>query len=117
MERSGSSVVCVVACAVAHESTIYTHIWYMSSPSASSPSSSFFLLLPPSSSFFLLLPQVLKAHTQRSADDKICEWLFEVLESFSPEEREMYLVFVWGRGRLPTGKKGWTHKHKISSGR
>jgi len=89
-----------------------------SSPSSPLPSSSvFFLLLPPPSFFPLLLPQVLKAHTQRSADDKICEWLFEVLESFSPEEREMYLVFVWGRGRLPTGKKGWTHKHKISSGR
>ena len=58
---------------------------------------------------------VLKAHCNRSADDKICDWLFQALESFTPEERELFLIFVWGRSRLPNGKTGWTHKMKISS--
>lgn len=31
----------------------------------------------------------------------LVQWFWEVLETFSPAERSLFLRFVWGRTRLP----------------
>ena len=38
---------------------------------------------------------------------------WRVFESFTDEERTMYLKFVWGRSRLPTDITGLRNKHTI----
>jgi len=40
-------------------------------------------------------------HKGISPNDDLAKWLWEVLESFSNEERSLFLRFVWGRTRLP----------------
>ncbi len=39
----------------------------------------------------------------------------QVFESFSDEERSMYVRFAWGRSRLPHGAARWTSQHKLSN--
>lgn len=52
----------------------------------------------------------LKRHTtmsrEHSAQEPSCGWLWEALESFSPQQRRRFLRFVSGRQRLPPGV-GW----------
>ena len=55
-----------------------------------------------------------KHHQVDGASDRVVKMLFKALRSFTDEEREMFLEFVWGRSRLPTGTTGWTHKFRIS---
>jgi E3 ubiquitin-protein ligase HERC2 len=45
-----------------------------------------------------------------SENDDFIGYFWEVLVSFSPEERSLYLKFVWGRARLPGTTE---HRHKI----
>lgn len=38
---------------------------------------------------------------------------WRVFESFSNEERQAYLKFVWGRTRLPEDLSNLSHKHEV----
>ena len=40
--------------------------------------------------------------------DQHIQYFWEVLREFSPKEKSLYLKFVWGRSRLPSGKD-WRH--------
>ena len=44
---------------------------------------------------------------------QVVRWLWEVLEVFTPEQRQRFLRFVWGRSRLPTGAEGWTEQFTV----
>jgi hypothetical protein len=52
----------------------------------------------------------LRAHTEYeyplTAGNRECLLLWEVLESFSPQQRSLFLRFVWGRSRLPLTDSG-----------
>jgi len=39
---------------------------------------------------------------------------WQVMESFSQENKQRYLRFVWGRSRLPSSTADWERKHKIN---
>nr|CAB3252595.1 ZF(ZZ)-8 zinc finger protein [Phallusia mammillata] len=41
------------------------------------------------------------SHKGISPNDDLAKWFWEVMESFSNEERSLFLRFVWGRTRLP----------------
>ena len=54
---------------------------------------------------------ILKENTEYegcSASDQHIGFFWEVLKEFSPKEKSLYLKFVWGRSRLPSGKD-WKH--------
>eukprot|EP00501_MAST-03F_sp_TOSAG23-6_P000758 GSMAST32.ASY1.ANO1.786.1 assembled CDS len=60
----------------------------------------------------------LKAHTtwkSYNKDHKYQQWLWKSLGELSDAEREGFLRFCWGRGRLPLGKQGWTHNFTVHS--
>ena len=60
--------------------------------------------------------ELLKENTQYKGcleSDLIIIWFWKLLEEFTPEERSMYLRFVWGRSRLPLSSKDFNSKHKI----
>ena len=40
--------------------------------------------------------------------DQHIQYFWEVLKEFTPKEKSLYLKFVWGRSRLPSGKD-WRH--------
>lgn len=46
-------------------------------------------------------------------DDETCKRFWRVLESFSDEEKSLYLKFVWGRSRLPLVDEKFGDKHTI----
>jgi E3 ubiquitin-protein ligase HERC2 len=59
---------------------------------------------------------VLKSITEYhscSASDKIIEMFWKVMESFTEEEKQKYLKFVWGRQRLPSDCSQLRNKHTI----
>jgi len=43
----------------------------------------------------------ISSYNNCSASDEFIQNFWRVLESFTDEERSMYLKFVWGRARLP----------------
>ena len=47
------------------------------------------------------------------SDDKLIKWLWETLESFTDEERSLFLRFVSGRSRLPTKVTDMQQKFQI----
>lgn len=58
----------------------------------------------------------LKAITKYSGcaeDDETVKRFWKVLESFSDEEKSLYLKFVWGRSRLPLVDEKFGDKHTI----
>jgi hypothetical protein len=51
-----------------------------------------------------------------SANHQHVKWLWEILaEDFNDEQRAQYLVFVWGRSRMPATAQEFDTMHKISS--
>ena len=46
-------------------------------------------------------------------DDETCKRFWRVLESFTDEEKSLYLKFVWGRSRLPLVDEKFGDKHTI----
>eukprot|EP01017_Pseudomicrothorax_dubius_P015074 TRINITY_DN1752_c0_g1_i12.p1 TRINITY_DN1752_c0_g1~~TRINITY_DN1752_c0_g1_i12.p1 ORF type:complete len:201 (+),score=65.99 TRINITY_DN1752_c0_g1_i12:49-603(+) len=50
-----------------------------------------------------------------SENDLVIEYFWRALTEFSPEERTMYLRFVWGRSRLPLTSKDFPMKHQIET--
>lgn len=38
---------------------------------------------------------------------------WKVLAGFTNEERQKWVLFGWGRKRLPSPGKPWSHKHKL----
>ena len=61
---------------------------------------------------------LLKRHTTYdgyTATDKTIKMFWKVFESFTEEEKSMYVRFAWGRSRLPSGSSHWTSEHKLSN--
>ena len=59
----------------------------------------------------------LRAHTEYDGyrrDDVSVQFFWRALETFSMEERSLFIRFVWGRSRLPLGKGRWPRNFKIS---
>lgn len=54
-----------------------------------------------------LLREKTEYRGQIAATDKHIEMFWEVLESFSQEDRQNFLQFVWGRNRLPANALGF----------
>ena len=50
-----------------------------------------------------------------SETDALIEFFWKALAEFSPEERSMYLRFVWGRSRLPLTSKDFPMKHTVET--
>ena len=50
-----------------------------------------------------------------AATDAHIVMFWEVLESFSQEERRLFIRFVWGRSRLPTSSANWKQKFTITA--
>ncbi|KAF1320211.1 Hect e3 ubiquitin ligase, partial [Globisporangium splendens] len=50
-----------------------------------------------------------------SAHDEHIVWFWQVLRSFSHEERSAFLRFVWGRSRLPANEKEFPQFFKLQS--
>jgi len=48
-----------------------------------------------------------------SETDTIIEFFWRAIVEFTPEERSMYLRFVWGRSRLPLTSKDFPMKHTV----
>eukprot|EP00331_Platyophrya_macrostoma_P025521 CAMPEP_0176435218 /NCGR_PEP_ID=MMETSP0127-20121128/17175_1 /TAXON_ID=938130 /ORGANISM="Platyophrya macrostoma, Strain WH" /LENGTH=834 /DNA_ID=CAMNT_0017818171 /DNA_START=562 /DNA_END=3067 /DNA_ORIENTATION=+ len=48
-----------------------------------------------------------------SDTDPVIEFFWKALAEFTPEERSMYLRFVWGRSRLPLTSKDFPMKHTV----
>ena len=53
----------------------------------------------------------LRKHTKYGAgvleSQRHVKFFWDVLRSFSPEERRLFLTFVWGRNRLPLTEQDW----------
>jgi hypothetical protein len=55
--------------------------------------------------------EALRRHThynQLSAGHPLVKYLFDALHSFTMEERQLFLRFVWGRNRLPASDSDWS---------
>jgi hypothetical protein len=50
-----------------------------------------------------------------SPNDQHIIWFWQVLRSFSLDEKSAFLRFVWGRSRLPTSEKDFPHWFKLQS--
>jgi len=48
-----------------------------------------------------------------SESDAVVEFFWKALTEYTPEERSMYLRFVWGRSRLPLTSKDFPSPHQI----
>ena len=60
---------------------------------------------------------LLKSATEYSGYDfshQIIQMLWRILESFSQEDRRMFLKFTWGRSRLPLTLAGFKQKMKVT---
>jgi len=51
---------------------------------------------------------------QCSEDQNIIKWFWKMFESFSQDERKMYLKFVWGRSKIPADTSKLNYKHRIT---
>lgn len=64
--------------------------------------------------------KVLRRHTRYDGvneSDEHVQYLWQALESFSQQDLQRFLRFVWGRSRLPPeGSKLWREGFKIASG-
>jgi len=53
----------------------------------------------------------LRRHTKYGAgvleSQRHVKFFWDVLRSFTPEERRLFLTFVWGRNRLPLTEQDW----------
>jgi len=49
-----------------------------------------------------------------SASSQIVKWFWKALDSFSSEQRQMFLRFVWGRSRLPLSDSDWNMPFSIN---
>jgi len=47
--------------------------------------------------------------------DTVVIWMWKMLRSFSPKQREMFLRFVWGRSRLPISSAYFDQKFVVMS--
>merc|ERR1711918_272909 len=59
---------------------------------------------------------LLKKHTSYNGcneDDPHIHLFWEALESFSEEDKSLFLRFVWGRSRLPNTSAGFTDPFKL----
>eukprot|EP00457_Paulinella_chromatophora_P002488 gb/GEZN01002493.1/.p1 GENE.gb/GEZN01002493.1/~~gb/GEZN01002493.1/.p1 ORF type:complete len:801 (-),score=154.23 gb/GEZN01002493.1/:58-2190(-) len=59
---------------------------------------------------------LLRKHTTYrgiSASAPLVKNLWKCLESFTSEERQMFLRFVWGRSRLPVSDNDWTQEFQV----
>mmetsp|Transcript_9500 Transcript_9500/g.9068 ORF Transcript_9500/g.9068 Transcript_9500/m.9068 type:complete len:231 (-) Transcript_9500:40-732(-) len=52
-------------------------------------------------------------YNECSEDDETCKRFWRMLESFSDEEKSLYLKFVWGRSRLPIMGEQFGDKHTV----
>merc|ERR1711916_69380 len=62
--------------------------------------------------------ELLRSQTEYSGcseTDEHVQFLWQTLESFSPEERSAFLRFVWGRSRLPLTASGFDRRFKIDA--
>jgi hypothetical protein len=51
-------------------------------------------------------------------DDKVVQYFWSALESFTDDERSQFIRFVWGRSRLPLRGRKWPQRFKLQrSGR
>ena len=50
-----------------------------------------------------------------SATSPVVKMLFKALKSFTTEERQLFLRFVWGRNRLPSNDSDWTQHFVINT--
>jgi len=60
--------------------------------------------------------ELLRKHTHFrgfSGSSPLAKNLWKCLESFSTEERQMFLRFVWGRSRLPISENDWTQEFTV----
>lgn len=46
-------------------------------------------------------------------NDQVIKWYWRVMEELTNEQRSQWILFVWGRSRLPTSNE-WKSKYKIS---
>jgi len=62
---------------------------------------------------------LLKRNTEFSGfnqNDQMVEWFWEIMKNdFDDEQRGLYLVFAWGRSRLPSTAAEFDTKHKFHS--
>jgi E3 ubiquitin-protein ligase HERC1 len=47
-------------------------------------------------------------------DHKIIKWFWEMFESFTQEERQKYLKFVWGRAKMPSDTTNLDYQHQVN---
>ena len=55
----------------------------------------------------------LKAITDTPATDKWVKMFWEMFETFTQDERQKYLKFVWGRVKLPNDTTTLEYRHEI----
>eukprot|EP00937_MAST-01D_sp_MAST-1D-sp2_P000982 g982.t1 len=63
--------------------------------------------------------EYLKKHTDYrgfDASSSVIGWFWEAMESFSSEDRTMFIRFVWGRNRLPPPGQPWPQRFTIDRG-
>ena len=63
--------------------------------------------------------EYLKKHTDYRGFDPssdVIRWFWAAMESFSPEDRTMFIRFVWGRNRLPPPGQPWPQRFTIDRG-
>ena len=46
--------------------------------------------------------------------DPVIRYFWQTMESFTPQQRVLYLRFVWARSRLPLTKAGFSKMHTIN---
>mmetsp|Transcript_39042 Transcript_39042/g.63013 ORF Transcript_39042/g.63013 Transcript_39042/m.63013 type:complete len:6535 (+) Transcript_39042:430-20034(+) len=63
----------------------------------------------------LALLKRMTVYSDCSESDPHIQYFWQVLESFSEEQRSEYIKFVWGRARLPLDKESWEQHHKIAA--
>jgi len=63
--------------------------------------------------------EMLRRHTKfsssLSASSPVVKFLFQALQSFNQEERQLFLRFVWGRNRLPATDADWSQHFTINT--
>ena len=51
---------------------------------------------------------------EEGSSHKVVQWFWEIMENkFNNQERSKFLMFAWGRTRLPLNKKDFTTKMEI----
>jgi hypothetical protein len=60
--------------------------------------------------------ELLRKHTVYQGiaqSSPLIKYFWQTLESFTQEERQMFLRFVWGRSRLPISESDWSQQFTI----